>query len=363
MEKSFAFIGHPPGVRNLDRNLRLRKPEWQGVNPELLTKVFEWTPAFVSEELIDVPSATGASRSGVVIMATMLPEMVSLTPLQGLQKTIEACQLAEREGARLSTLGGHTSIAGSIASAQVLGSVPHPVTTGNTFTVAMAVHQVVDIAESVGLDLSNLDLCVLGGTGDIGSACAELLAPRFRRVTITARNRQHLARLIEQVKERQGVTIQASDDNRTAVREADVVIAATSAARAILDPGDFKPGALVSDIGYPKNIRQMADRREDVLVYLGGLCQTPAPIVFAFDIDLPRDDLLYGCFGEGLILDFEERYCCFSQGRGNITPDDVTWMLEAGRRHGYVPAPPCQYGEFLGAEEIRAILAHNPKLA
>ncbi|MBM4318669.1 MAG: hypothetical protein FJ125_01595 [Deltaproteobacteria bacterium] len=361
MARTFSFIGHPAYPEHLQRYLEWCRPGHKAINPRLLTKVFEWTPAYLVRDLDEVRSATGATRAGMFVTATLLPEMENLSPLQALQKVIDACVLSDRLGARISTLGGHTSIAGALAPQAIARAVKSSVTTGNTFTSAMAVQQVHDIAALAGLPLQELTLTVLGGAGDIGSTCAELLAPHFQRVTLTGRTLEKLRPQAERIKQRAGVDPEITTDNKAAVSQADVVIAATSASKAILDADHFKPGTLVSDIGYPKNVRRVVAGRDDILVYLGGVCRQDHPVEFGYDIDLPRKDLLYGCFAEALVLDFEENYTPFSTGRGNITPDKVAYMLEKGARHGYRPAPPCQYDEYLDADEIKRILGYNPK--
>jgi predicted amino acid dehydrogenase len=361
MDRTFAFIGHPAYPEHLQRYLEWARPGQKAVSPKLLTKVFEWTPAYVVRELDRVVSRAGAVRSGLFIQATLLPEMVNLTPQQALRKALEACKLADRHGVRIMALGGHTSIAGALGPTSLASQVSGHVTTGNTFTVAMAVHQVLQIAATADLPLGDLSLAVLGGAGDIGTACAQLLAPRFGRVTVTGRRPEPLAHLARRIHERTAVRVETSTDNRAAVRDADVVIAATSATAAILDGRDFKPGALVVDIGYPKNIGAR-NGRGDVLIVAGGVCRMERPIDFGFDIDLPRRDLLYGCFAEALVLDFEQTYCSYSAGRCNITADMVAHMLEAGDRHGLRPAPPCEGGEILTEQAVRSILSNNPRL-
>lgn len=362
MDRTFALIGHPSSAAAIQRNLEFHKPGHKKLADELLVKFLEWTPSHVASELDEVVSSTGQRRAGVFVLATVMPEMVSLTPQQALQKVVDAAALAERHGAKIAALGGYTSILGTMAADSLLSSVSHSLTTGNTCTVAMAVQQILDISASVGLELKDLDLAVLGGTGDIGSACAELLTPHVGRVTLTARNTKRLARFAEQIERRYGKSIDVTSDNKQAAAQADIVIAATSATGGILGPEDFKPGTIVSDIGYPKNIREVTTGRDDVLVYLGGICQVEHPFDFGYDIDLPARDLLHGCFAEALLLDFEGSYCNYSMGRGNITEDNVAQMLQLGAKHGYLPAPPYQDGQRMLPSDVKRVLSHSHKL-
>ncbi len=361
-DKTFAFIGHPAYVGHLQRYLEWAEPGHREVSPGLLTYVFKLCKAYLVSELKGVRSATGEVRDGLFVTATLLPEMITLSPMDALQKTVDACVLADELGAKITTLGGHTSIAGAKAPELLLEPVSNHITTGNTLTSAFAVQQVRNLQAGLAADFGRLDLVVLGGTGDIGATCAEQLAPLFRTVTLTARNEGTLADTAARIRERHGTEVRVTRDNQAAVRGADVVIAATSAATAILSPEDFKPGAIVADVGYPKNIREAASTRDDILVYFGGLAHLEHEIGFGYDIDLPRADLLYGCFAEAMILDFERNYCSYSMGRGNITEEGMQYMLDRGEKHGYRPAPPCQGEEFLSWEQVDAIVRNNPRL-
>jgi len=361
MAPTFVLIGHPANASHLQTILECFDPKQRRIRPELLTAIFKWTPAHVLKQLEDVQSKTGARRTGIIITATLLPEMVDLTPDKALQKVLDTCVLANKQGAKIAALGGYTSIAGCLAPDRLQGSVANAVTTGNTCTVAMAVQQIRNLATELTLPLHEMTLAVIGGAGDIGSACAEILCSDFGSVVIAGRKRARLISTAERIQQRRGKAIAIADANKAAVADADVVIATTSAVESIFEEADFKPGAIVSDVGYPKNIRKLSEHRADILVFPGGVCRTPYPIEFGYDHDLPRNDLLFGCFAEALLLDFEENYCNFSMGRWNITEDKAGYMLEVGEKHGFVPAPPCQYGEFLGRDAIRQIIANNPR--
>jgi predicted amino acid dehydrogenase len=362
MDCSFALIVHPANIGKVQEYIEWCQPGHRKLNPQLLAKIFDWTPAYLANRIEEVTSATGARRAGLIIAATILPETFSQKPKSAVRKTLEACRLADEQGAKITALGGLTSLAGYLAPEKLQRENKGHFTTGNTFTVALALQQLKELSQELGLPCGELDLTILGGSGDIGGTLAEFMANDFRSITITGRSQEKLRHLAERIKNRRGVEVRLAEDNQRAVAEADVVIAATSSTEAILSPHDFKPGAIVSDIGYPKNIGELTRERQDIIVYLGGICQSERPVDFGYGIDLPRRDLLYGCFAEALILDFEEDYRHFSMGRGNITEDNVAYLLERGLKHGYRPAPPFQHDHFLEVTEMRRIVAHNSKL-
>ena len=74
-----------------------------------------------------------------------------------------------------------------------------PITTGNTFTAAMAIDGVLKAASLINKDISSLKVAIVGGTGDIGSACARVLADKLKQITITGRTRSNLSRLSKEL--------------------------------------------------------------------------------------------------------------------------------------------------------------------
>ena len=126
-----------------------------------------------------------------------------------------------------------------------------------------------------------------------------------------------------------------STDNQKAVQDADLIIAAASATCPILQPEWFKTGAIICDVGYPKNISYAPVTRGDIMVFSGGLAKSPTPIAFPIDLGLPTPEVIYGCFAEGIILDLEKRFENYSFGRGNITAEKVEEIKTLGKKHGF----------------------------
>jgi len=95
---------------------------------------------------------------------------------------------------------------------------------------------------------------IIGGSGDIGSACARFFAKKVRVLTITGRSEKKLIETERMLSYDRKAVIKTSHDNNDAITGADVVLAAASTSGSIVDFNRFKPGAIVCDIGYPKNI-------------------------------------------------------------------------------------------------------------
>ncbi len=336
--RGFAVIGHPYNMNHLIRYLTFFKPDFKPPSEELLARLFELTPSYRSYDIRQFKAESGRTTDGFFIMCPIIPDMLSISPEKVVEKVIQACKVGEKLGAAIATLGGFTSIAGEQYSKALLSAVNMPVTTGNTLTVGFVLEGVHKAAELMGLDLAKARLAVIGGTGDIGSACARILGNEVAEVTITSRSEKNLMDTERVLSYYCKATIKTQRDNNEAVRNADIIIAAASASSSIVDFKNFKPGAIVCDVGYPKNISYTCNRT-DILIFSGGITSLPDEFNLGFDLGLPSIKVLYGCFAEAIVLDLEERYENYSWGKGNITKEKVDFVLSMAHRHGFKLAP------------------------
>jgi predicted amino acid dehydrogenase/ribosome-associated toxin RatA of RatAB toxin-antitoxin module len=331
----FGIIGHLYNFNHLAKCLQMLNPDFKMPSREFMGQLFHLTPSFKLYDILDFKSKTGQAVNGCFIVCTFIPDMMERDVWAIFSKVVKACKIAEKCGVGIVTLGGFTSIVAERIGQEVANEVDVPVTTGNTFTSAMAIEGVLKAAEMVGMDIASAKLTIVGGTGDIGSACARVLVDRVKQLTITGRTKINLRRFRQELAKKRKAHIIATTDNEAAVRDADIIICTASVAASILKIDWFKPGSIICDVGYPKNISYTPTPRQDILIFSGGLAKSPTPISFPIDIGLPSPDTLYGCFSESIILALEKRYENFSFGRGNITPEKVEEIKNLGKRHGF----------------------------
>ncbi len=146
--------------------------------------------------------------------------------------------------------------------------------------------------------------------------------------------------MAEELRQYGKAEIVVEKDNEKAVKAAEIVISAASSVAPIFYQRDFKPGAIVCDVGFPKNIFADYDiKRSDIFLFSGGLLSTPTPVFMPYDMGLPDPGVLYGCWSEAVILALEGRYDSFSTGRGHIVPERMEFIWELAMKHGFSPAP------------------------
>ncbi len=347
----FGIIGHLYNFNHMVKCFKMLNPDFKVPSPEFIGQIFNMTPSFKLYDILNFKSQKGESVNGCFIVATFIPDMMEKDVWTIFSKVVRACKIAEKHGVGIVTLGGFTSIIAERVGHEIASEVDVPVTTGNSFTSAMAIDGVVKAVELLGQDISALKIAVVGGTGDIGSACSRALVTKAKQLTITGRTKANLVSLSKELAKKRKAKVIATTDNLAAVKDADIIISAASATSSILKPDWFKPGSIICDIGYPKNISYSPTDRQDIFIFSGGLAKPPTPVTFPIDIGLPSPEALYGCFSESIILALEKRYENFSFGRGNITLERMDEIRNLGKRNGFAVAD-FYWGNKLIDEEI-----------
>ncbi|MCX7927900.1 MAG: SRPBCC family protein, partial [Candidatus Omnitrophica bacterium] len=298
----FGIIGHLYNYYHLEKSLKILKPDFKMPSLEFICQLYHLTPSFKLCDIKNFRSKTGETTNGCMIVATFIPDMVERDIWMVYSKVVKACRVAEKNGVGIVALGGFTSIVADKIGHSITEDVDVPVTSGNSFTAAMAIDGVYKASELVGLNLEQAKVAIVGGTGDIGRGCARVLVERVRNLIITGKTKANIKTVCKELARKKRAKVFGTLDNKKAVRDADIVIAVASSSSSILDLNWFKPGAIICDVGYPKNISYTPTTREDILVFSGGLAKLPSPISFPIDIGLPSSDILYGCFSEAIIL-------------------------------------------------------------
>ena len=208
-----------------------------------------------------------------------------------------------------------------------------PVTTGDSLTVSMAVEAVQAAARAMDIRVSEATVAVVGASGAIGRACAELLAPDCGHLVLVGRRDDALEPVAEACRA-SGTQVRTATDMQ-AIYPADLILTVTSAVHAIIEPEHLKPGAVVCDVARPRDVsRRVADVRDDVLVIEGGMVEVPGdPPDFGFDFGFPPRHS-YACMAETMALGLEGRFEDYTLGK-DIRVPQVQEIAGIARRHGF----------------------------
>ncbi|MFD2169071.1 shikimate dehydrogenase [Tumebacillus lipolyticus] len=343
----FGFVIHPFDALDLARKF----PFVNRFSAPLVESFLKHSPPLLASHMENI-RASGADAEGWLVATTLTArQLVELPVPFVLRKIVAACKKAERKGAQIIGLGALTSVVGD-AGISIARQLKVPVTTGNSYTVATAIQATCQAASLMGISLGRANLCVIGATGAIGAVCARMMAASVGRLVLTARDEQKLEGLAGMIFSESSVLADIQTDLREAVREADIILAVSSAAEELIHPEDLKPGAVICDVARPRDVsRRVATLRDDVLVIEGGLVEVPSgwdgkP----FSFGLPHG-IVYACMAETMLLALERRFECFTLGR-SIGVEQVREIDALARKHGFQLAAFRSFEQLLTPEEI-----------
>ncbi|CEO88146.1 MAG TPA: shikimate dehydrogenase [Syntrophaceticus sp.] len=344
----FAFIIHPIDLGYITQNIKLLK-----VLPGSLTeRIVSHFPVYKASEIKGIKSPLAETEGWFIICPLTSRQMLGLPEDYVLRRIIEAGKLAEKLGAGIVGLGAMSAVVGD-AGITVADNLGIAVTTGNSYTVAMALEGTRKAAECVGIDMAKAEAVVLGATGSIGSVCARMLAGEVGGLTLVSLTRSPLERLSHQILHETGTAVRLTTNTKEALRNADIVVAVTSSVDTIVEPQDLKPGAVVCDVARPRDVSvKVASERPDVLVIEGGVVEVPGDNVqFNFNFGFPPGTA-YACMAETMILALEERCENYSLGR-DLTVSQVREIQRLGKKHGFKLAGLRSFERALTKEDLK----------
>lgn len=259
--------------------------------------------------------------------------MVELPEEFVMDRIIESGRIAQELGAKIVGLGAFTSIVGD-AGVTVAQNLDIAVTSGNSYTVATALEGTREAVKLMGKDLATAHVTVVGASGSIGAACTRILAREAKDITMVARHLQPLEELAQELSGSVAGKLTVSNDIKRSLKDADVVIAVTSAVDFLIEPEDLKAGAIVCDVARPRNVsRDVAAKRKDVLVIEGGVIKVPGNVDFHFNFGFPPQTS-FACMAETMILALEKRYENFTLGR-KLTIEQIDTISQLARKHDF----------------------------
>jgi fatty aldehyde-generating acyl-ACP reductase len=353
-EDRFGFIIHPIDVkRDVSRKYPAlgRLPVWF---IEFLSIFFP--PVFISE-ITGVTSAyNGRSLQGWFVACPLSPSsMLRLPPSLVYHKIVQTGRYAEKLGARILGLGAFTSVVGD-GGLTVASRLNIPVTTGDSYTVATAVHAIRQAAATMEIPLPQATVAVVGAAGAIGSICAEMLAPDCAQLLLIGRRPLPLQQVADRARAA-GCPQVTISDTLDQLPQAQLIITVTSAVDTIIGPQHLRPGAVVCDVARPRDVSgQVAQQRPDVLVIEGGMVAVPGPVNFNFNFGFPPG-MAYACMAETMTLALEQKYESYTLGK-DLRLSQVMTIDKIADKHGFKLGGFRSFERAVTASDIANVKAH-----
>jgi predicted amino acid dehydrogenase len=173
------------------------------------------------------------------------------------------------------------------AGVTIANAIDVPVTTGDSYTVPIAVDALREAARVMDIPFESATVAVVGATGTIGQVCAELLAESVGCLLLIGRREEKLLALRDRLRGKAGaeLTVSTRLDN---LRDAQLILTVTSAIDDVIRPEFLQPGSVVCDVARPRDVSAMVARsRDDILVIDGGMVDVPGSVDFHFNFGFP----------------------------------------------------------------------------
>jgi predicted amino acid dehydrogenase len=400
-ERRFGFLMHPLDYANaIDFD-----PSLKYLDGESLDTVVKKVSGLVQPFVVShgrIVSATGETIYGEFItLPRTAAELAQMRRREAIEYVRGAVQLARERGAQMVGLGAFTSIVTLGGRAVTEEGVP--VTSGNSYTAVASAEATRKALALVGkLGDRTLPASIVGATGAIGKAMAMLLAedvgklilvgnpdsPRkivrerllegaadvvrfvanrraagtsFKPGTFAAELLTHLpssANVTESVNEVVGQlersgSLVLTQDTQASVRQAQVVVTATSATGTMVSPEDLRPHAVVCDVSRPANVsREVTKARPDVLVIEGGIIAVPGgSVISQFGLG---DGLVYACMAETMMLTLAGHLRNTSIGT-DLSPNTLQLLRSLADKYGFRVAKLRSFGQALEEEAFQRL--------
>lgn len=331
-EATFAFIIHPIQIK---KDVSRKFPILGRILPEpVINYASRFFPPLYISEITGIQSQdTGQTIRGWFLSVPYTPPTMMALPVETVYNKIVATgRKAEALGARTLGLGAYNSVVGD-AGVTIAQRLDIPVTTGDSYTVSIAIDALAEAAQHMNIDMVQATVAVVGATGAIGKACAQLLARRAGHLLVVGR-REDATEQVRELCEGHKAHVTASTDIHS-IYAADMVLTVTSAVNAVIEPQHLKPGAVVLDVARPRDVsRLVAQQRDDVLVIEGGMVEVPGEQAdFHFNFGFPPKKA-FACMAETMALAMEGIYEDYTVGR-DLEIWRIEQISEIATRHGF----------------------------
>ena len=402
----FAFLIHYTEEKDIFRS----DPSFSQFSDEELKNWCAWVKQFgpgFARKMPPVTSKTGATAEGWIMSVPMLPSDMRGQNRQVATQMIKgAVDMAVADGASRVGLGAFTSIV--TRGGETATGRGAPITSGNTLSTISAVKGIEAVATRTGLALEDAHVVVIGAAGAIGRLGTLMLARRTGRVSLVGNaanpfppkllgkvadevyetllnqpsdGKNPTGDAVAQIKqiasrfnlagERKGLAerfneafkamgqlppVDYTSSLENALTDADIVLVATSAEMALLDPLALRPGTLVCDVARPPNVAHADIPGQSTLVFDGGLIQPPFEVDLGAFQTLPKN-LCWGCLGETMLLAVAGETRDYSIG-SCLSLEDADHLATLADLHGFAPSPTQWYGQCLDDTDFANFAGH-----
>lgn len=293
-------------------------------------KLMEWALTLKDFSVLSKFDVLGETDGYFVAVRLTAKQMMGLPKEEVRKKILNAILYSQNElGCDVVMLGALTApLTSAGAWLQEQEGLTISITNGNTYTVAIAIKVTEQAIELAGLDLSRIKIAIVGSAGVIGEGITKYFDDKNANLILIERSLDRFDRL-----ELHGDN-HVLTDNLSDMKEADIVITATSHPDTLITSEILKKNAIVVDVAEPPDVSPEIEKtRPDVICIDGGRVNWEK-IDLKTNFGLPKK-IGFACMTEGLMQALENRKGDYV---GSVTQEHLKETMEWGEKWNFPPA-------------------------
>ena len=310
------------------------------IKPEIMKDAIRYSDPFKYVHLHNICSVTGSKIEGIVVIFPYFPAYLFKEDRETMiNKLLNACKLAEKEGADLIVLSSFTSMFAN-EGRDIEKKLNVAVTSGENYLAATVIQGMEKAMSFMKIRRQGVTAAVLGATTNVGRVYSKILAGIFDEVSLYSPNANDLDELIDEIKDDgKPAEIIKTKDAGTAAKGAKVILVTASPYTIRLDRSILEPGSIVCDIAIPpQTAEDLAKERKDLLSFDGRFADMARGIENEKWHRMFPEGVIFSRLAEGIILCLEDNLVSYSLGKETITEEKVTKISQMAKKHGFSAA-------------------------
>lgn len=287
------------------------------------------------DDIYPIIGTDGRRARVYLVGAPMQPDQIRSEPELAVRRAVQAAELAANLGATVLGLGAYWSVVGN-KGIDVQARSPITITNGGAYTagtVKLAVPKVLERLKERGIQPARATAAVLGANGVVGFGICRSIIEHVGRLIMLGTDQERLERSRSLLEKRYPGAVVDATTNLEALRGADVVFTATSAAEPVIYPRHVSPGCILFDLGRPPDVHPSVADVPGVEVIPGGVVRLPGDPQGRLDLGY-GEGLVPACLAETVILALDGEHDRTSLG-DRTKAENVDYFVGRGQAIGF----------------------------
>jgi len=328
--KKFAFLIHARKTADITRRFALA----QFVPDKWIDGIIQGLTGRMGFTICSQFDVFGEAKGYLIGIILTGKQMMKL-PLTTVRKRIMDCVLFAQDDLGVDVIGLGALIPPRTGAGQWIVDNPGVrvgITHGDHYTVAVSVEGIEKLIDSNGCDPKKEKIAVVGAYGLIGEALSKILARKGYRLMLAGTNIKKLKDLRAKLEGSADISIST---DLMSIREAALIVTATSHPGSLIRPDHLREGASIYDIAQPVNASpELLKVRPDVTRIDGGYVNING-INLGFRMGPPRG-ATFACLAETIMQTLANDT---KHHVGSIDLSHVKEAAEWSKEYGFSHAP------------------------